>query len=160
VDRRVRADRSAHGALKTQPRTRDEIAHRSDTRVFRMIPCSLVGRYSKNGRSRRVAPVSARSGDRLLSEPTADTQPCRREPLFMPEAAVLRPRAKRLRRVGKRSIVALPLVGGMLFQPFTAASAKSAAGGRQRVKICRACVRSQSARQQHGTPVLSAFLFP
>jgi len=36
------------------------------------------------GRNRRVAPVAARSGDRLLSEPIAGTQPCRREPLFMP----------------------------------------------------------------------------
>src|SRR5580700_6743929 len=32
---------------------------------------------------RRVSPVAAHSGDRLLSEPTAGTQPCRREPLFM-----------------------------------------------------------------------------
>jgi len=31
-----------------------------------------------------ISPVAAHSGDRLLSEPTADTQPCRREPLFMP----------------------------------------------------------------------------
>jgi hypothetical protein len=32
----------------------------------------------------RISPVAAHSGDRLLSEPTAGTQPCRREPLFMP----------------------------------------------------------------------------
>src|ERR1700732_577934 len=37
-----------------------------------------------DGRSRRISPVAAHSGDRLLSEPTAGTQPCRREPLFMP----------------------------------------------------------------------------
>jgi hypothetical protein len=37
-----------------------------------------------DGRFRRISPVAAHSGDRLLSEPTADTQPCRREPLFMP----------------------------------------------------------------------------
>src|SRR5215813_14491313 len=30
-----------------------------------------------------VSPVAAHSGDRLLSEPTAGTQPCRREQLFM-----------------------------------------------------------------------------
>jgi hypothetical protein len=35
-------------------------------------------------RFRRISPVAAHSGDRLLSEPTAGTQPCRREPLFMP----------------------------------------------------------------------------
>jgi hypothetical protein len=35
-------------------------------------------------RDRRVSPVVAHSGDRLLSEPIAGTQPCRREPLFMP----------------------------------------------------------------------------
>src|ERR1700730_17335320 len=35
-------------------------------------------------RNRRISPVAAHSGDRLLSEPTAGTQPCRREPLFMP----------------------------------------------------------------------------
>ena len=34
---------------------------------------------------RRIPPVAAYSGDRLLSEPTAGTQPRRREPLFMPE---------------------------------------------------------------------------
>jgi hypothetical protein len=38
----------------------------------------------RNGRFRRISPVAAHSGDRLLSEPTAGTQPCRREPLFMP----------------------------------------------------------------------------
>ena len=32
----------------------------------------------------RRAPVAARSGDRLLSEPTAGARPCRQEPLFMP----------------------------------------------------------------------------
>jgi len=36
-----------------------------------------------NGRFRRISPVAAHSGDRLLSEPTAGTQPCRREPLFL-----------------------------------------------------------------------------
>jgi hypothetical protein len=35
-------------------------------------------------RFRRVSPVAARSGDRLLTDPTAGTQPWRREPLFMP----------------------------------------------------------------------------
>ena len=33
----------------------------------------------------RISPVAAHSGHRLLSEPTAGTQPCRREPLFMPQ---------------------------------------------------------------------------
>jgi hypothetical protein len=37
-----------------------------------------------NGRNRRISPVAAHSGDRLLSEPIAGTQPCGREPLFMP----------------------------------------------------------------------------
>src|SRR5580692_8774004 len=32
----------------------------------------------------RVSPVAAHSDDRLLSEPTAVTHPCLREPLFMP----------------------------------------------------------------------------
>ena len=41
---------------------------------------------SLNDRSRRISPVAAHSGDRLLSEPTAGTQPCRREPLFMPHS--------------------------------------------------------------------------
>ena len=35
---------------------------------------------------RRVSPVAVRRGERLLSEPTADTQPCRRQPLFMPHS--------------------------------------------------------------------------
>ena len=34
--------------------------------------------------NRRVSPLAARSGERLLSEPTAGTRPRRREPLFMP----------------------------------------------------------------------------
>jgi hypothetical protein len=34
---------------------------------------------------RRISPVAAHSDDRLLSEPTAGTQHCRREPLLMPE---------------------------------------------------------------------------
>src|ERR1700730_4040067 len=37
-------------------------------------------------RNRRISPVAAHSGDRLLSKPTAGTQPCRREPLFMPDS--------------------------------------------------------------------------
>ena len=49
-----------------------------------------VGRTSRfdsdpaNGRFRRVSSVTTYSGDRLLSEPTAATHPCLREPLFMP----------------------------------------------------------------------------
>jgi len=39
-----------------------------------------------NDRFPRISPVAAHSGDRLLSEPTAGTQPCRREPLFMVES--------------------------------------------------------------------------
>jgi hypothetical protein len=34
----------------------------------------------------RISPVVAHSGDCLLSEPTAGTQPCRQEPLFMPHS--------------------------------------------------------------------------
>jgi hypothetical protein len=44
----------------------------------------LSHRDSSDGRSRRISPVAAHPDDRLLSEPTAGTQPCRREPLFMP----------------------------------------------------------------------------
>jgi hypothetical protein len=47
--------------------------------IIHLVPGSERG-------SRRVAPVAARSGDSLLSEPTAGTQPCRREPLFMPRS--------------------------------------------------------------------------
>jgi hypothetical protein len=45
-----------------------------------------IDRGGANGWYRRISPVAAHSGDRLLSEPTADTQPCRREPLFMPQS--------------------------------------------------------------------------
>ena len=48
-------------------------------------------------RLRRISPVAAHSGDRLLSEPTAGTQPCRREPLFMP----LTRRLRRARGIGR-----------------------------------------------------------
>jgi hypothetical protein len=40
--------------------------------------------FHRNDWYRRVSPVVAHSGDRLLSEPIAGTQPCRREPFFMP----------------------------------------------------------------------------
>ena len=43
-------------------------------------PASLV-----HVRFRRISPVAAHCGDRLLSEPTAGTQPWRREPLLMPQ---------------------------------------------------------------------------
>jgi len=36
-------------------------------------------------RNRRVSPIVAHSGDCLLSEPIAGTQPYQREPLFMPQ---------------------------------------------------------------------------
>jgi len=38
-------------------------------------------------RTRQIRPAQGRApeiGDRLFSEPTAGTQPCGREPLFMP----------------------------------------------------------------------------
>jgi len=38
----------------------------------------------------RVSFVVAHSRDRLLSEPIAGTQPCRRQPLFIPKAAAPR----------------------------------------------------------------------
>ena len=40
-------------------------------------------------RFRRVSPVAAYSRDRLLSRPTADTQPWRREPRFVPQSGPL-----------------------------------------------------------------------
>ena len=43
-----------------------------------------IDRVHANGGNRRVSLVVAHSGDRLLSEPIAGTQLCRREPLFMP----------------------------------------------------------------------------
>jgi hypothetical protein len=46
------------------------------------IPQMIYSRTSD--RFRGNSPVAAHSGDRLLSEPTVATQPCRREPLFMP----------------------------------------------------------------------------
>src|SRR5271166_3131002 len=55
---------------------------------------SLEGRLQRfengpaNDRNRRISPVAAHSGDRLLSEPTAGTQPCRREPLFLPQSGL------------------------------------------------------------------------
>jgi hypothetical protein len=55
-------------------------------------PMSQLGRPRRfhrgpaNARYRRISPIGALSGNRLLSEPTAGTQPCRREPLFMPHS--------------------------------------------------------------------------
>src|SRR6516162_10719013 len=56
------------------PRAWPRIALDGRTSWFRRAPA--------NGRLRRVSPVAAHTGDRLLPEPTAGTQPCRREPLF------------------------------------------------------------------------------
>src|SRR5467141_3289667 len=59
---------------------------------FERLRPRCIGRLQRldgdpaTGRNRRISPVAAHSGDRLLSEPTADTQPCRREPLFMPRS--------------------------------------------------------------------------
>ena len=49
--------------------------------------CPFRGAGGKVG-NRRDSSVAAHSGDRLLAEPTAGTQPWRREPLFMPEASL------------------------------------------------------------------------
>jgi len=46
-------------------------------------------------RCRRISPVAADSSDRLLSEPTAGTQLCRREPLFIPHVVILSQPLKR-----------------------------------------------------------------
>jgi hypothetical protein len=44
-----------------------------------------VGSFRQaNGRVRRVSPVPGRAGEGLLTEPTAATQPWRRQPLLMP----------------------------------------------------------------------------
>jgi hypothetical protein len=76
-------------------------------------PMSQLGRLRRfdsgpaNGRNRRISPVAAHSGDRLLSEPTAGTQPCRREPLFMPQS---RPPQSSLRsRCGSGGHVVSPI---------------------------------------------------
>ena len=47
-----------------------------------------------NGRNRRVSPVAVRPGEGPLTEPTAGTQPCRWQPLFMPPLRSL-PKASR-----------------------------------------------------------------
>jgi hypothetical protein len=46
---------------------------------------SSSSKVLRNDRWRRISLVAAHSGKRLLSEPTAGTQPCRREPLLVPE---------------------------------------------------------------------------
>src|SRR5438105_6009513 len=51
-------------------------------RQLRDYPAATVADFSTAVLS--ISPVAADSGDRLLSEPTAGIQPCRREPLFMP----------------------------------------------------------------------------
>ena len=60
------------GLLKRQHRSRSQRRFPEDALVAN-VGC------------RRISPIAAHSGDRLLSEPTAGTQPCRREPLFMPQ---------------------------------------------------------------------------
>ena len=54
-----------------------------------------------NGRFRRISPVAAHSGDRLLSEPTAGTQPCRRDRLFMPRSRPPQSPSRTARWVGR-----------------------------------------------------------
>src|SRR5580700_9325800 len=54
-------------------------------------------------RNRRISSVAAHSGDRLLSEPTAGTHPCRREPLFMALTGHLRHLSNKLLELRKRA---------------------------------------------------------
>ena len=60
-----------------------------------IAPMSCLGRSDPlirgdpNGRNRRISPVAVHSSDRLLSEPTAGTQPWWREPLLMPHTCRL-----------------------------------------------------------------------
>jgi hypothetical protein len=60
------------------------------------------GRRPPRAAAARAAPVVAHSGDRLLSEPVAGTQPCRRERVFMPLPAVRNIRRDRLSWVDSR----------------------------------------------------------
>ena len=71
----IKRPRKSAVGIKVRPRTSVNDPFRIDTAVR-----SLNG----NGRLRRVSPIAARSGDRLLSEPSADTQPWGQELVLMP----------------------------------------------------------------------------
>jgi hypothetical protein len=58
-----------------------EMAFGRNSTISTTLPFCCV-----NGCIRRISPVAAHSGDRPLSEPTAGTQPCRREALFLPRS--------------------------------------------------------------------------
>jgi hypothetical protein len=74
----LKVPRSAVGSGSGRPEPA-----RPMSQLGRTIP--LRGQGAKV-RNRRISPVAAHSGDRLLSEPIAGTQPWLREMVFMPQA--------------------------------------------------------------------------
>jgi hypothetical protein len=100
------------------------------------------------GRLKRFSRGSANGGYRAHTR-------CQGQPVRTAESG--REGVNRCASIGRRNAIPAPHCSEIV-------SAESAVGGWQRMKIRRAseraCARSQSARQQHGTPVSSAFLFP
>ena len=86
MDRRTRADRAAHGILKSQPGAATRSRTVLDSRVSPNDPVPLVVRYSTNGCCRRIFLVAEPSSEGLLTEPATAAQPERRELVFMPLA--------------------------------------------------------------------------
>jgi len=85
MDRRARADRAAHGVLKSQPGAATRSRTVLDTRLSLDDLVPLVVRCSTNGCCRRVSPVAVHPGEGPLTERTAGVQPARREQVFMPQ---------------------------------------------------------------------------
>ena len=83
MDRRARADRTAHTVLKSQPGAATRSRTVLDTRVSADDLVPLVVRCSTNGCCRRILVIAGPSGEGPLTEPTAAARPWRRKPLTL-----------------------------------------------------------------------------
>ena len=114
-------------------------------RPLRLGPGS-VACYSTNDCCRRVSPVAARSGDCLVSEPTAGTQPWRRELVVMPLSG---PCPTANPTAGWVAVLAATHRGDGLAPGATPAT--GASGRRQTSSnTCSACRWTTSTRSRHG----------
>ena len=118
LDRRTLWPAHRAGHL-TAPAPSGRAESRPQPRTARWRAASVSTRHDRWATRRpnehSCSPVAARSGDRLLSEPEAGTQPSRREPLFMP--------LKRLSRQGQQETAS----GGFLSFASTRSGDKVAA---------------------------------
>jgi hypothetical protein len=99
------------GAVRQAGRGRDQMDP-AVVQLMRFLVYAAVAtpqrREAGKAWNRCISPVAAHPGDRLLSEPIAGVQPCRREPLFLPHSGHCRSIQAVVGRDGKRSFGSTP----------------------------------------------------